>query len=243
MKRKSICALLLIASLGASAQTLLGGADITKKLPANFSVGAGVEYRSQDWFSNTNQWSVEVSGSYKPIKPVKIGIVYKFIQSRESETYELPAYWETKHRASIGITGEWKPVRGLSLSLRERYQYTYRQSVTVPYFDVSDGNKTVSAKSKHVMRTRVMAEYKPYKKCRFTPYVSFELYSLVGDINHTKDTRKATKFCDKYRATAGSDFRINKKNSLSLFYRYTYNTDIDDNDCQHTIGLTYSFKF
>ena len=251
MKLKHILGVLLVAvSTTAGAQTLLGGAEFGHKFVFGLNVGAGVEYRSADWVNNSDQWSAEVSASYKPMKPLKIGLAYKFIQAKTVATkttnYDVPAYWVNKHRISIGVTGEWKPLKALTLSLRERYQYTYRPELLVPRFDIENGapagNKTVSAKSKHILRSRIMAEVKPSKKCRFTPFWSFELYSLLADVNHTKDRRNESLFCDKWRVTAGTGFKITRHNSLDLFYRFAKTTDADEFDSPHTVGLVYSFK-
>ena len=251
MKLRSIFAsLLLCGGLCAGAQTLLGGAEIGHKFRFGLNVGAGVEYRSADWFKATDQWSAEVSASYKPLKPLKIGVAYKFIQAHNplshTTNYEVSAFWANKHRVSVGLTGEWKPLKVLTLSLRERYQYTYRPELKVPRFYIDDlepmGNKTVASKGKHILRSRLMAEVKPSKKCRFSPYWSFELYSLLADVNHTKNVTSDARFCDKWRVTCGSGFKINSRNSLDLFYRFAKTADEDELDSPHTIGLVYSFK-
>lgn len=241
--------LMLIAS-AAGAQTLLGGAEISHKFNFGLSLGAGVEYRSADWFKHSDQWSAEVSASYKPLKPLKIGLSYKFLQAytpeQQTSNYQVSDFWGNKHRVSFSVTGEWKPAKVVTLSLRERYQYTYRPEQLVPRFDLDDGspagNKTVAAKSKHILRSRIMAEVKPSKKCRWTPYWSFELYSLLAEQNHTKGLSGASHFCDKWRVTCGTDFKINRRNSLDIFYRFAKTTDIDELDSPHTIGLIYSFK-
>lgn len=251
MKLRNLLAsgLMLIAS-ASGAQTLLGGAEISHKFTFGLNIGAGVEYRSADWFKRSDQWSAEVSASYKPLKPLKIGLGYKFIQAytpeQQTSNYQVADFWGNKHRVSLGVTGEWKPVKVLTLSLRERYQYTYRPEQLVPRFDLDEGyaagNKTVGAKSKHILRSRIMAEVKPSKKCPWTPYWSFELYSLLAEQNHTKNVCGAAYFCDKWRVTAGTGFKINRHNSLDLFYRFAKTTDADELDSPHTIGLVYSFK-
>lgn len=252
MKRLILAIALAGAALGAEAQTLLAGAEAAKKLPMNFSLSAGLEYRSQQWFSHSDQWSVDAALGYKPVKPLKLSVGYKFIQAYTPETVDrkgrnVSDHWVGKHRISVSATGELKLFGRLTLSLRERYQYTYRPLLQVPRFDLTDGtpdgNKTIEKKSKHVLRSRLMAEFKPYKKCRFTPYVSWELYSLLGETDHTAGISSGAQFNDKWRLTAGSSFRIDKRNSLDLFYRYCRNADADENDEPHTIGLTYSFKF
>ncbi len=235
--------------LGARAQSLLGGAEFSAKLPHRFTVSAGVEYRTTDWFDHSSQWSVEAGAAYKPVKPLKIAVAYSFIQANtlaglNSKGYYMPDYWVNKHRVGVSVTGQWKPSKKFTLSLRERYQYTYRPSLLVPQFDEGKpyGNKTINEKSKHMLRSRLEVEYKPYKKCRWEPYAQFELYSLLSDVNHTKHRTEGGKFCDKYRVTVGCEYSINKNNDVSLFYRYADTTDPDEMETHHTIGLVYSFS-
>lgn len=239
--------LLTATEVGASAQTLLGGADFSAKLPKNFSVSAGAEIRSINWFSDAEQWSIEAAVGYKPIKYLKVSAGYKFIQeqtlggaTRKGKLYGN--YWDNKHRISISATGSIK-VWKLELSLRERYQYTHRPSHIVPYLDKEDGNRVIDAKSGHILRSRLQAELKLRKKSPWKPFASFELYSMLRNVNHD-DTDKTTgaKFYDKFRVTAGTDYKINKHNSLELFYRYARSVDTDENDAPHTIGLVYSFS-
>ena len=98
MKLKNILgALFVLMATPISAQTLLGGAEIGHKFVFGLNVGAGVEYRSADWVNHNDQWSAEVSASYKPVKPLKIGVAYKFIQAQnlasKTTNYDVPAYW------------------------------------------------------------------------------------------------------------------------------------------------------
>lgn len=240
-----------------SAQTLLGGLEVSKKLPLGLSAGAEVEYRTMDWFSHTDQWSAAVNVGYKPIKWLKVGVQYKFIQAQTlagvtGSGYTYDNYWNNKHRISISATGSVKLFGLATVSLRERWQYTYRPEFLVPRFIEDEGeltpwgNKTVDAKSKNVLRSRLQVSIKPYKKCRWTPFASYELYSLLGGKNHTEDTPIAGNFYHKYRVTAGTDFKINKKNELNLFYRYTGTPGVEDDDdtsIHHSIGVVYSFSF
>lgn len=242
-------AMLACGAFGASAQTLLFGADASFKLPAQLSVGAGVEFRSMDWFSHADRWSADVSLGWKPRKWLKVAADYEFMQTQtlssfNSDGYSMPSYWNAKHRVSAGATATWKASKKFSFSLRERYQYTDRPEFRVPQFndDIPWGNKTISGKGKHVLRSRIAAEYKPYKKCRFTPFVNFELYSQLRDVNRTKNKTAGARFCDKWRITAGTEFKINKRNGLEMFYRYTNHSDADDGDMSHTVALVYSFS-
>lgn len=245
-------------SFAASAQTLLVGAEATKKLPHNFSVGIDAEYRSMEWFDHTAQWSVGANIGYKPAKFLKLGLKYEYLRDQElGETkneqgvdYVRENYWNNKHRASISVTGDIK-IWKFELSLRERFQYTYRPYQEIDQFEydpfdnsfIPDGNKKVNAKSKIVLRSRLQVEFKPYKKCPWKPYASFELYSLLADINHTKAKTDPALFCDKFRITAGTSYKINKKNDIDFFYRYANTADDDEREMKHTIGIVYKFDF
>lgn len=233
---------------GGAAQTLLGGAEFSAKLPANFSVGAGVEYRTTNqWFKTTDQWSVDASVGYKPLKYLKVAAAYKFLdvcnaggETKKGKVYN--DYWDAKHRVSLSATGEVK-VWKFELSLRERYQYTYRPGHLIPYEDIEDGNRTIDAKSTHILRSRLEVEFKPNKKSPWKPFVSFELYSMLKHINHDDaDKTYGAKFYDKWRIMAGTDIKINKHNSLQFFYRYTRSVEPDENDSPQTVGLVYSFS-
>lgn len=245
---KKILAIITLAlTTSASAQTLLGGAEFSTKLPKNFSVGAELEFRSTDWFADASQWSAEASLGYKPVKPLKISAAYKFIQQHNpagetnGKKKAYPAYWDAKHRVSISATASLK-IQKFELSLRERYQYTYRPSHLIPFLDPEDGNRTINAKSYHILRSRLQAEFKPRKKSPWKPYVSFELYTRLKTLNHTEATTESARFYDKWRIAAGTSYKINKHNALELFYRYTRSSDADENDAPHTIALVYSFS-
>lgn len=241
--------LLLCSWLAGSSQTFLVGADASFKLPASLSAGAEIEYRTQQWFHHTDQWSIEANLGWKPLKWLKFGASYKFIQTQSlaeltADDYSIPAYWNNKHRVSAGATFSWKPVKLLSLSLRERYQFTSRPSFLVPQFigEMPWGNKTVSHKEQHLLRSRLQAEYKPYKKCKFTPFLSFELYSRLREVNKTKHRAIGAAFCEKWRLAAGTEYKINKHNQVDIFYRYCNRSEPSEGDMLHTIAFCYSFS-
>lgn len=252
MKKLIICGLMAAASAAAAmGQAFSGEASAKYSTPFLLDVGAGLEYRTTDQFSHTDRWAAELDLSAKLCKWVKVGAGYNFIQDYnpsflDKSGRDVNAYWATKHRVYVGATGSLKLWK-LTFSLRERYQYTRRLGLDVPRFDdgVAAGNRHIDAKSKHILRSRLGVEFKPYKKCRFEPYVNYELYSLLKGVNHD-DAAKAddpSRLCDKWRLTAGCSYKINKHNSVELFYRYVHATDADDHDASNVIGVGYSFKF
>lgn len=232
-----------------SAQGFSGEASVKYGTPLHFDVSAGLEYRTTDGFKDTDQWSAEVGLSTKITKWLKAGVGYSFIQdhypaSVSKAGYDVNAYWATKHRVYAGLTGSLK-VWKFELSLRERYQFTHRVPMDVPRFDQGTpaGNKHVDAMDKHVLRSRLELSFKPYKKCKFEPYVSYEVYSLLKSVNQTENVSTGGKFADKQKATVGCSYKINKHNSVELYYRYVHTSDPDDLDANHLIGVGYSFKF
>jgi len=215
--------------------------EATKKINKKFSVGAEGEFRLRDNFGAVGRWTVSVGAAYKPLKWLKFDAGYKFINDHETETYTsskgnekwLPYYWSNKHRVYAGVTGTF-PVGDFKISLRERWQYTYRPEVTTECWNLTDGeqddDKVKSGKGKNVLRSRLQLSYAiPYSN--FEPYASAELY--------TSDRY------EKMRYTAGCEWKINKSNSLELFYRYqdVHVDDGDSNENSHIIGLGYKFKF
>jgi hypothetical protein len=255
LRRKLIAAVgfALAAVSTLNAQGFVGSVELTKSLPNHFSISAEGEYRTLDGMDHTDRWAVEVGVAYKPVKFLKVAAGYKFMQqqtlageTKSGLTY--PRYWVDKHRAYIGAQGEVKLFKHLSVSLRERYQFTNRPDMLVPRFLDSEpmGNKHVYDRTTHVLRSRLELEYSFYKKCRFTPFASAELFSTLSSRNNTTGESLGGDAADKWRFTAGCAYRINKQNSVELFYRYNTNTggtDADDDAAAHLIGVTYSLKF
>ena len=145
-----------------------------------------------------------------------------------------PEYWGVKHRLHASLTGTYKLQNGLKLSLRERWQYTYRPEKTVQRWDYDEEtweDKVRYGKGKNQLRSRFQIEYDK-KNALFTPYASMELYNSWG--------------IEKIRYTLGTDINLSKQHSLGVFYRFQdmKNVDADDyNPDMHYIGLGYKFKF
>lgn len=225
-----------VSAMTVSAQQLWlsaeGRMNITKRLRASVEL----EHRSREGFDATSRWSASAGVSYKVMPWLRAAASYKFIYDRDGNKTtkkgnHIPAYWQQGHRFQVSATGSldvWK----LSLSLREAYQFTHFPGQSVAKFD-SDGqqknDEIIETENKQFLRSRLQAEFKIRKKCRFTPFASVEIYN---DLVRRFDTTKI-------RYTAGTDIRINKHNSLTAFYRF-----IDRMNSRNTkvIGIGYTFK-
>lgn len=165
------------------------------------------------------------------------------------------AYWTARHRGTASLTGSYKWGR-FKFSLRERYQFTYRMpsqcdrtrwyydpfyemTGTPEYYLDTDPNSedysymvdSKKAKIDHKLRTRLAVSY-DIKKCPFEPFAEIEVYNNLDN---------EMEF-DKVRYTLGTEYKINKKNKLKVFYRYQDYADIDEVS-GHVLGLGYAFEF
>lgn len=209
----------------------------THRFDKKFSVSAEMEMRTRDDVKTVDRWSGGVQASYKVLPWLKASAGYTFLYDN-NEKYnnsftKKAEFWGSRHRVNVSLTASCK-VGNFDLSLRERWQYTYRPEVTVDRIRLSDGavledDKTFDSKGKNVLRSRAMAEYK-IKDFPITPYASVELFN-------------ASKL-EKIRYTAGADYKINKKNVVGMYYRYQHvNDDSDEEPNRHVIGLEYKFRF
>lgn len=150
------------------------------------------------------------------------------------------AYWRGRHRTSAGLSASYKPNKRWSFQLKETVQYSHysKDSTTKNKYRL-DGNGNhylkeseldgKKAKDRTILRSRFTAQY-DIRKCPLDPYISAE-YGC--GLNYTTN---------KWKFVAGTDYKINKQNVLTAFYRYQ--TEDDDEDPNgHIVGLAYKFKF
>ena len=228
--------------------------EADKKINKKFTVGLEAEMRTRDDVKTVDRWSAGVQVSYKLLSWLKASAGYTFLyDNNERISYyeegdgkvekgvvnvgdpkKCAQYWGTRHRFQVSLTGSHK-LGNLELSLRERWQYTYRPEYTVDerwsYFDDDyDGEEhTYRGRGKNVLRSRLQAEYK-IKGFPGTPYAHVELFNSWS--------------LEKVRYTVGYNWKINKQHSVGLFYRYqTVNSDDDNEANRHLIGLDYQLKF
>ena len=244
----TMAALLLLVPLAVSAQDddkdddfgLWTTVEAVKKVDKKLSVGMDAELRTRDNVGELDRWSVGLTASYKLFPWLKASAGYVLIDDHVAEKYTYhdngnlnkwtPDYWRLRHRVHVSLTGS-ADMGNFTLSLRERWQYTYRCEVPdVTYDWEHDRLEPVKAKGKHVSRTKLQISYSK-KKAWFEPYISYEIY--------------AAKKWEKMRYTAGCEFKINKHNVVEVFYRYQdlrNNDNYNDRD-SHILGLGYNFKF
>ena len=212
------------------------------------AVGAKLDYKIKEW--------KELGKSNSRIA-LKANVGYCFIYGHNLDEKSLKeykedineynynideAYWTNRNRIYMTLTGEFKVGR-FEISLRERLQYTHTGSATTEetkyrwekkggYNGVWACNKEVEpefkeAKNNLSLRSRLSLKY-DIPDCKISPFMSAELYTRLD---------KWQAF-DKARYRVGASYKINKDNSISLYYLYQNVNGNDPNG--HAIGFEYS---
>ena len=242
-------------------------AGVEKKVSSRWSLGVEGEFRTRDNVKTADRWSIGVDGGYKVTDWLKASAGYTLLfdhnvketysyyddEDDEDEPWEGKIkrhrnanYWGARHRFNVSLTGSVTFGR-LKLSLRERWQYTYRPEKTAMrdeyryvydmngalkdgYPTMTSEDKTYDGKGKNVLRSRLMADYN-IPHCKVDPFASVEAYNAWS--------------LQKIRYTVGADWKISKPHTLTFYYRYQNVRDKDDDaePDMHIVGLGYKYKF
>jgi long-subunit fatty acid transport protein len=212
-----------------------------KKLSRQWSLGGEAEFRTRNNMRTADRWSVSLNAEYKFGKHLKASGGYTLMADNNAEELDLksdgmtpnkwtPSYWGLRHRFNLSLQGSIKWQR-LSLSLRERWQYTYRPEAEDKRYDIDNDVWTNrKGKGKNVLRSRLEAGY-DIPNWKFDPYVNAEMFNDKSGIS-------------KMRYTIGIEYKWQKKHVFGLSYKYQNVThDEDDLDANsHIIGLSYKYK-
>ncbi len=250
-----LTALVAAATLQTRAQSddfgIWAEANIEKKLSKQLTLDAGLELRTRDdGFGELDRWSAGVGLSYKLTDWLKASAGYSFLSDNNhkvnSSGKKYSEYWGQRHRLSVSLTAS-QQFGNFTISLRERWQYTYRPEKTVDrYWNYTDEDDdryygdpvvkggvtethTYRGKGSNKWRNRLQLKYKLDRQWR--PYVSAE--STVGGSG-----------LDKIRYAVGTEWRIAKQHTLDLHYMYQHIYNDDDSEGnRHVLGIGYTFKF
>lgn len=243
--------------------TVEASKKINKKLKLDFEA----ELRTIEGVSNIDRVSLGAGASYKFTKWLKASAGYIFMYNHSldetkykwEDQFEVPgygtycdynvdhAYWTERHRFHITLTGEYKIGR-VEFSLRERVQYTRTNSATTDETkyrwqqnfdaDYNEIEPTLvvrettpefkEAKQNTTLRSRLTAKW-DIANCKITPFASVELYTRLDE----------WKGFDRLRYRLGADYKIDKKNKVSLYYLFQHDND-EEKTKGHAIGIGYS---
>lgn len=197
------------------------------------------EFRTQDGLGQVERWAIGANLDYKINKHLKANVGYtllgKRIPDEETSKYRRVHYWSPRHRAFASLTADWKLGKHWNLSWRERYQYTYEAERFVKRYALATGmrgeDKVVGDESEQLLRSRLQLKW-GRKKCAWEPFLNIEMLNDLSD----------GLALDQMRYTAGTDYKLNKQNSLGLSYRYKDKNDKDEAK-GHLFTLKYAYEF
>ena len=259
MKRLVILMMVCVAAMTARAQSddfgIWTSIEVQKKIDKKWSAGFETEFRLQDNAKELDRWTAGVSGVYKPTKWLKFEAGYKFIRyytlaetkgkvTKYLDDDELEpknikirtsdSYWNSRHRVFLAATLH-KKFGSFEVSLREQGQYNFRPETSMSRYgmkymlnewdsEVVDSRKdlseidTVKSKSTFHLRSRLQVEYDK-KGLKWKPFASVEMYNGGDNFG-----------IDKMRYTAGVEYKINKKHSVEVYYRYQHKSSADNGE-------------
>ena len=237
--------------------------EASKKINKKFKVVGDVEFRTYDFVNNIERAAIGVKFEYKILKWLKSNVGYQFHYKHNPEETSIKDpvydeegnfagneynidndYWVIRNRVYATISGEYKVGR-FEFGLRERLQYTHTGSATTdetkyrydlgmdPLLSTED-NKWLAttepefkdAKHNLTLRSRLNVKY-DIPNCKVNPFASVELYTRLDE----------WKGYDKLRYRLGASYKINKDNSISLYYLFE---DVNGEANGHAIGVEYS---
>ena len=237
--------------------------EASKKINKKFKVVGDVEFRTYDFVNNIERTAIGVKLEYKILKWLKSNVGYQFHYKHNPEETSIKDpvydeegnfagneynidndYWVIRNRVYATISGEYKVGR-FEFGLRERLQYTHTGSATTdetkyrydlgmdPLLSTED-NEWLSttepefkeAKHNLTLRSRLNVKY-DIRNCKINPFASVELYTRLDE----------WKCYDKLRYRLGASYKINKDNSISLYYLFE---DVNGEANGHAVGFEYS---
>ena len=237
--------------------------EASKKINKKFKVVGDVEFRTYDFVNNIERTAIGVKFEYKILKWLKSNVGYQFHYKHNPEETSIKDpvydeegnfagneynidndYWTIRNRFYLTASGEYKVGR-FEFGLRERLQYTRTSSATVnetkyrydlgedPLFSIEDNTWTSTTEPEHkdakhnlTLRSRLNVKY-DIPNCKVNPFASVELYTRLDE----------WKGYDKIRYRIGGSYKINKDNSISLYYLFE---DVNGEANGHAIGFEYS---
>ena len=194
-------------------------AGAEKKLTADWNAGIGTELRTKHSRECIDRWKLDIHSMYKIHRHFKLGAAYEFYiknQTTGGETVSLP-----HHRFMADVVPAMSVNGWLHLSLRERYQYTYRMA-----------RHDIDARHEHHLRSRMKAVMATVRS-KWEPFVSAEVFNNMGE-----------RFTvDEIRLTAGTGYSFSPHHSVNIGYMLNLKKSSDSLDKMlHVLTTEYIYN-
>ena len=196
--------------------------DIEKKLNKRWNAAAGLEYRSQNGLSLTDQIRGSLGAEYNPKKiPFKFGVNYTLIANKKQKK----DIFVIRHRFTCSATGSYK---------FDRFTASWRPRLQATFYDEKDKKPDVMDDYRWVVRNRFGLKYN-VRKLPLKPYVQFEIFNRIfSDI---------TPSYYKNRLSAGIEIGIGKRHTLDFGYKRDSELDNGKKYLFYAVTVGYTFAF
>ena len=194
-------------------------AGMEKKISADWNAGIGTELRTKHRREYIDRWKLDIHSMYRIHRHFKLGAAYEFHiknQTTGGETVSL-----LHHRFMADVVPSVSVSSWLKLSLRERYQYTYRMA-----------RHDIDAQHEHHLRSRIKAVM-AMAQSKWEPFTSAEVFNNMGE-----------RFTiDEIRLTAGTGYRFSPHHSVNIGYMLNLKRSADRLDKMlHALTTEYIYN-
>lgn len=192
-------------------------ASIRKKVTQRLDVELQNCLRLGENYTRINSYYVQLSAEKRILKGVKLGVAFR--QSYRRKT--TPEY-HSRQRYSL-----WLELRK---DIFPKWEFQYRPMYMRQYTDVNVSENGFLPT--HYVRHKFALQYKPHKK--YSPFVSCEWYHRMRyDFNNF----------NRVRYTIGFDYKFDKHNKTTVFYRIQKRLNEDLPMTAYILNVEYSFIF
>jgi hypothetical protein len=179
---------------------LRAGIAIEKEISKKFKGSIEIEQRLENNISSFDRLLIEPAISYKLNKKWSIDLIYRlwYQQTREQDYY-------FHNRVSLGISYD-KDIKGIKFKVGSKMQYGLPDMKEDDFY----------ATKKLVSRNNIKLSYEIFGS-RFTPYVKYELFTLLDRINPKNY---------QWRLVLGTSIYVKSNIDLQLFYKFEHEYNI-----------------
>jgi hypothetical protein len=195
--------------------------NIQKKLTQSWVIQFTEEFRLRDNFRQLNLFYSDFCLEYRKLDWFRFGVSYRWINK-----YQAEGWFSYRHRLTLDaiFRSKWR-----------RFGFSYRNRLQT---EVQDLNNSADGRiPEWYSRHRVELKYNT--KGRFQPFVAYEARFQVKDPRR----RESDGLWHRNRFSAGVQYEIDKRNSVSLYYLIQREFSVSSPQQLYVAGLEYNFNW
>ena len=190
--------------------------DITKKISVDFETQSRFDQNA----SKLNQLYFELGSSYKVIKGVKLGFIYRYARKNSGD------YFFNQNRFCLDLSYRYRLDFGITIKTRARYQHAFDRFSIV---------NEIYPNKKNLYRQSFKISYLNKDFKLISPFIGTEFFYALQPKNPYSSL-------DTYRLKAGFVLDLPKRHSVKVFYTFEHEHRSVDN-LSHIYGVQYNYSF